>query len=251
MTGEGSIDERVDPDRLRVEHPSWRLFRAHPALGLEETDGGCVLAPRAAELGVAWLALDLGEQQARERDLLRELLRRAAGGAGARFEAGASLTADGTARGALTDDAVDALVTTPPRRVVVEAGEMVLDIGEEPLGIGVWMDRWKALALERELLDHVWEEARGREPPTTTVDGRHPREVDRAFRAQLVVAWARHGGKVAFGAFGLAAWLGWHPLGDGDWADGAVLLIGGLATALGIEWLVDRWYRRARSGSAE
>jgi hypothetical protein len=215
MAGEGSIDERVDLDRLKAEHPSWRLFRAHPALGLEETEGDCVLAPSAGELGVAWLTLDLAEQRARERDLQHELLRRGAGCAG--------------------------------------GGDMVLHIDGDgdPLCIGVWMDRWKAPMLERELLNHVWEEARGREQPASTVDVRRRQGVDRAFRAHLLVTWSRHGAKVALGAFGLVTLLGWHPLGNNDWGDAGVLLVGGLATAFAIDRLVNRWYRRSHSGPAE
>ncbi|HEV7775149.1 MAG TPA: hypothetical protein VGO48_17855 [Conexibacter sp.] len=261
---DGSIDERIDLGRLKAERFTWRLFLAHPAFGLEETDGHTVIAPGAGTLGVAWLALDVAEQRARERDLLRELLSRAARHPVARFEAGwwrregatadlarrcgASVSdLDGVACGALTDDAVSILVETLPQVIVVEAlEEMALQVDGDPLCIGVWTDRWKAPALERELLDHVWDEARRRERPGTSVDVSRRREVNRVLRASLVVAWDRHGGKIALAAFGLAALLGWHPLGNGDWADAAVLLVGGLATVLGIDRLINRWYRRTQ-----
>ncbi|HKG38662.1 MAG TPA: hypothetical protein VKB25_06705 [Conexibacter sp.] len=259
---DGSIDERVDFDRLQAARPSWRLFLAHPALGLEEAEGDAVVAPGASELGVAWLALDIGEQRARERDLVRELLCRAARCLEARFEAGwrrderetadlarrcgASLSEDGAARGLLTDGAIDVLVATPPELTVVEAAELALIIDGEPLRIGVWMDRWKAPVLQRELLDCVWEQAGRREGSGTTVAPSCRRDVDRAFRAHLVVGWARHGGQLVIGAFCAAALLGWHPLGNGEWGDTAVLAVGGLTTVWGVDWLVNRWYRRTQ-----
>jgi hypothetical protein len=61
---------------------SWRLHRAHPALGLEELERERLARPRAHDLGAAWLALRSDERRARELDFeaaLRVAARRGSG----------------------------------------------------------------------------------------------------------------------------------------------------------------------------
>lgn len=55
-------------------HPfTWRLHRAHPALGLEETEGTVLLPLAPHELGVRWLALAPEERRDRKADMLDAL----------------------------------------------------------------------------------------------------------------------------------------------------------------------------------
>ncbi len=260
-TAELSLAERTDPERLKAR-PTWRLCRAHPAVGLQETEADYVGALEPHELGVPWLALAPGEQRARELDYLRALLRYAAACPGARFEAGwqddaertvalagrcgTTLTPEQTAAGSLTEAAVEALLETLPELWVVEGGDRLVIWGEvSPTAIGVWMDRWKAPALERELLDCVHDEAERRTQAVSAApDVRRRRELDRTLRAHVLVVWSGHGSKVVFAALGLAVLLGWHPFGDGDLADGAVRIVGALVLLIVVDRLVRGWYRR-------
>lgn len=264
---DGSIAERIDLEPLKARHVTWRLFLAHPALGLEETDGDLVFAPRAGELGVRWLALDAAEQRARERDLLRDLLWRAARSPGARFEAGwwrredatadlarrcgASVSDDdGVACGALTDEAIDALVATPPRLIAVEAAELALEIDGDPLCIGVWMDRWKAPVLEQELLGQVHDEAqRRRDAAGVLPDGRRHHAVDRTMRAHVLVAWDRHAFRAFIAAMALTTLLGLHPWGDRSIGAVAVRLAAVVALVIVLGKLIERWYHRSQRES--
>ena len=153
-------------------HPSsWRLFRAHPALGLEEMEATVSCAPTPQELGVAWLALALSEQRQREADLL--------GAPEAASDPDAHWRSSGRRLGA----------------------------------VGVWMDRWKAPALERELLDHVWDSDAQERDAGASPEARR-REVDRTLRAHVLVAWDRHAWRAFLGAMALAGLLGLHPWGD-------------------------------------
>jgi hypothetical protein len=157
-------------------------------LGLEETQDDVMFAPEPQEVGVSWLALAPEERRAREADLLAAL----------RSAAAAS------------DHAMEVVVDD--------------DLGS----VGVWMDRWKAPALERELLDQVGREARqrqdGRGAGTPEVR-RH--EVDRTVRAHVLVGWDRHAWKAFVGAMTLAGLLGWYPW--GDLAYTALAVAGGVA----------------------
>ncbi|HEX7292379.1 MAG TPA: hypothetical protein VF250_14765 [Conexibacter sp.] len=185
-------DERVHP-------PSWRIHRAHPALGLEEAP---LTRPSPRELGVAWLALDAAEQRRREADLEAALR-----------TAGSNWTFE-----------------------LVEAGDV--------LGVGI--ETWKAPTLERELLDHVWEQARQRRdavPERTAERRRH--EVDRTVRAHVLVAWDGHAFKAFLAVMALAGLLGLQPWGDGSVGAVAVRIAIAVALLIALGGVVKRWYRRS------
>ena len=183
-------------------HPSsWRLHRAHPALGLEELEDDWLPAPRREDLGVAWLALPPAEQRRREADFVA---------------------------------AIERAATDP-------ASGWELETELSPLGTrGVWMDRWKAPALERRLLDHVCDEARRRGAATPD---RRGRGVDRALRAHVLVAWDRHAFKAFLAVMALATLLGLHPWGDRSIGAVALRLAVAMVVLIALGMLVERWYR--------
>jgi len=185
---------------------SWRRYRAHPALGLEEE---LLTRPVPRELGVAWLALPAEEQRRREADFEERLRVAAEPGSGWAIE--------------LVDD----------YEVLVVA-----------------IDRWKAPALERALLDHVWEQARRREASACASHPRRDRAVDRRLRAHVLVAWDRHAFKAFLAVMALGTLFGLHPW--GDHSIGAVALRVAIAAVVVIVLgkLVERWYRRS-AGAAE
>jgi len=138
-------------------HPSsWRLFRAHPALGLEELDDDVLAIPAPHELGAAWLALEPAEQRCREAD----------------FSAGL-------------------------QAVARFGSTWEVELAEEraPRVLGVYLDRWKAAGLQRELLDHVWNEARRRDVAATrdSLELRRRQEPGRVLRAHACVWTSRLG----------------------------------------------------------
>jgi hypothetical protein len=180
---------------------SWRVFRAHPALGLEEEP---LLRPQPRELGAAWLALDLGEQHQREADL-EAALRAAAG---------------------------------------PDSG-WAIELVEDYEVLALAMDRWKAPALERELLDHVWEEARRREAAADVPPVRRRREIDRTLRAHVLVAWDRHAFKAFIAAMAFAGLLGLHPWGDRSVGAVAVRVAVAVVVLIALGKLVERWYHRS------
>jgi len=178
-------------------HPSsWRLYGAHPALGLEELEGELLLAPRGAELGVAWLALPPDEQRRRLADLSAAL--RCAAADGWDVE-------------------------------IVEAGDR----------LGVRMDRWKAPALERLVLDRVWEAAERRREAGGRPVARRRRDVDRLMRAHALIAWERHAWSAVVVGFALSGLL------DGAVGTVALLLAVAVAVVLFIGSGIERWYRRS------
>jgi hypothetical protein len=257
-----SFAERLDPEWLKANRPSWRLFHAHPALGLKETESDFVWGLAPQELGVRWLALDATEQRARERDFLQALLRRAAVVPGASFEAGwhrdrprtadlarrcgGTFGADETACGRLTEAAVGALVDPVPQLLAVEGGdELVIYTDGDATSVGVWMDRWKAPALERELLDHVWVEAQRRRERTGLPDVRRRGELDRTLRAHLLVAWDRHAYRAFVATMALAALLGLHPWGDRSFVAVALRVAVAVVVLIVLGSLVERWYHRS------
>lgn len=181
---------------------SWRLFRVHPALGLEETESEVVFAPAPHEVGVRWLALAPEERRAREADLLAAL-----------------------------------------RSAAVEPDRALEIVVYDDLGtVGVWMDRWKVPALERELLDRVWAATRARDAGASPEARR--REVDRTLRAHVLVAWDRHAWRAFLGVMLLAGVLGLHPWGDGRIGDVALRLAVAVAVLITLGGVVERLYRR-------
>jgi hypothetical protein len=180
---------------------SWRLHRAHPALGLEE---GSPARPTPRELGVAWLALPAGEQRRREAD----------------FE-------------------------TEVRRAARPGSDWSLDIVEDREVLAVAMDRWKAPALERHLLDHVWDEARRREASVDLSHARRRREVERTLRAHVLVAWDRHGFKAFLVVMAFAGVLGMHPWGDRSIGAVAPGVVAAVVVVIALGRLIERWYRHA------
>jgi hypothetical protein len=251
--------ERIDPDQLKLR-AGWRLFRAHPAVGLDEPDGDVAHTLRRHELGVRWLALPHAEQAARERDFLRALMQRASVCADPAFEAGwardpartaalarrcgGSFTQTLTAHGALTEAAIDVLLDEQPEVCYFAGGEeLVIDASDRSTGLCVWMDRWKARALERELLDSVWQAAQERAGGVPWSQGRQ--EVDRALRAHVLVAYDRHAYKAFVGAMAIAALLGLHPWGDRSFGAVAVRVALAVVALIALSVLVERWYQRS------
>ncbi|HEU4700869.1 MAG TPA: hypothetical protein VFS37_00190 [Conexibacter sp.] len=111
------------------------------------------------------------------------------------------------------------------------------------------MDRWKAPALQRELLDHVWAEAQRRALDVAAdprPELRRRQEIDRTLRAHVHVAWSRHGFRIALTALWLATLLGWLPLGYTYVTDVAVLVGIAVVMTLAVGQLVKRWYRRGQ-----
>jgi hypothetical protein len=185
---------------------SWRLHRAHPALGLEELEHDVLFAPNRRVLGVRWLALDPAEQRQREADLVA----------------------------ALEEAAADP----------ASGWELELEMSEDGTR-GVWMDRWKASALERELLDRVWTQARSREQSAAPVALRRRREVDRTLRAHVLVAWDRHAFRAFIAVMVLAGLLGLHPWGDGSIGAVAARVAVAVVVLIALGALIERWYRRS------
>jgi hypothetical protein len=252
---------RLDPDRLAAGHPSRRLFRAHPALGLEETENSLIGRVSLEELGLRWLTLEPAEQRAREADFLRGLLERAAEHA-ARFEAahpgddaatvalaecgGAAATIDATVRGPLTAETIDALVAHVPKMLLVEAGSawtLVTSAGFE--GLGVWIDSYRAAGLERELEAAWWDAAteRERRGGGEDVATNRRRAADRELRARVLLSWRRRAWLLAGGALLATEQLDWQPLG---WLGTSIaILVVALAILIPLDRLAERWYRRA------
>lgn len=65
---------------------SWRLHRAHPALGLDELEGERLGTLRARDQGAAWLALEPAERQRRQADFVAALQAAARPGSAWEFE---------------------------------------------------------------------------------------------------------------------------------------------------------------------
>jgi hypothetical protein len=231
-----------------------------PALGLEEMDGGYAWAPAPDELGARWFALAPREQRAREHDYLRALLERAQQGGEAEFEAGwcgdasrtaalaercgARFTRDETARGRMSATAVAALAEQLPEVLVIDGTELAVTTSDGWSGLGVWLDRWRAPALERALGDAWWATACEREARGTTsasIELERERDARRRRHAQLYVGWKRAGGALFTSLVAVSVALAW-----GDGVVDVLKAIGSIAVLLlCADWLVERWHARA------
>src|SRR5699024_10440458 len=103
---------------------------------------------------------------------------------------------------------------------------------------GVWMDRWKAPALERELLHHVWTAAQERGAAASPEPRRG--ELDRTVRAHVLVAWDGHAFKAFIATMALAGLLGLHPWGDRSVGAVAVRLAAVVALVIVLGNLLER-----------
>jgi hypothetical protein len=260
---EGTV--RFDCERVLTQHPSWRLFLAHPALGLAEQEGEAVAPPALEDLGVRWLSLARDEQEARVADHLRALLTIAARGGGARFEAlaiqgtesgtalaartGGDLQADGTVTGRLTPSAIDALVSRAPQRLSVETSDELAIVVEDRDAVGVLLDRWKADRLQHEL-EAAWGDAAAERADRDKALGpglRRDRAVDRALRAHALVAWRRRAWMLLAAAVVTTELLNWEPLGEiGTTA--AIVFGGMLLVLMPLDRLIEHWYHRSARG---
>ena len=168
-------------------------------------DGDWVRTPTPQELGVAWLALSPAEQRQRKADLVT---------------------------------AIEHVVTDPHSSWEIE---LETNDGGSP---GLRMDRWKAPALERELLDRVWEASQERN--ADALPDLRRTELDRAMRAHVLIAWDRYAFKGFIAALALAGLLGLHPWGDRS--IGAVALRVAIVTVvvIALGGLVERWYHRSQ-----
>lgn len=260
LSGVEEPEERIDFDQ--AQHPSWRLFHAHPDVGLAEIDGDSMWEA-STRPGLRWLKLPLGEQEARERDFLRALLEVAARDPEARFEAmpgggeetaealaariGGSVLEGGAVGGSLTAHATGRIAAEPLPFCVQAATLFVDGLGRDRLG--VWIDRWKADVLERELEGAWWEPAQERERARARedVELRRRRDVDRELRARVLLTWERRSGLLIAVAIFTAHALDWEPLG---WLGTPVVIATALIVALSQAGkAIERWYRRAAEAS--
>lgn len=253
-------EDRCDFERLQAEHPSWRLFQAHPGIGLEETEDDWVSSVSSEQLGLRWFALALDEQEAREADFLRALLEIAARDEEARFEAsparkgetsdemvrqtGGAVLDDGAVIGRLTPQAIGPLVASRRCFVVHRCARLAVH-AKGPRTLGVWTDRWKAEELERELEDAWWGPAQERERARSgqEVEPRRKRAVDRELRARVLLTWKRRSGLLIALLVFAAQVRDWHPL--GWFGTPLAIAVVGVALLLALDAVVERWYRRA------
>lgn len=162
-------------------------------------------APTKRELGVAWLALSPTEQRQRQADLASAL------------------------REAATDP----------------DSNWQLELATDVLGArGVRMDRWKAPALERELLDRIWTAAQERACLASPESRRH--DADRTVRAHVLVAWDRYAWRAFLGAMVLATLLGLHPWGDRSFGAALVRVAVAVAVVIAVGSLLERWYHHSQ-----
>ncbi|MBB4665137.1 hypothetical protein [Conexibacter arvalis] len=268
----GQVEERRAPFELLAAHtaeqPSWRLHRAHPAIGLVAAESADASPPAGDELrdfGLRWLSLPDAEQRLREQDMTRALLRRAAHGDDARFELaerwapGATRSAlrtlpevswdeTGDCTGPLTDDVIEVLARRPSGDLVVVSDDRLFLI-EEGYGparsdLCVWLDPWRADELRAELEDAWWpaaqaraDERRANGPPAPRDGGR----VSRDARAAIVHAWERRGSQLALAGFvALASSL----LAD-TWLNMLVVFVVVMTVLFWTSARLERWYRRS------
>ena len=261
--------EPFDLDALAREQPSWRLHRAHPALGLLAAEGADEHPPRgdeARDLGLAWLRLPEAEQRRRERDFATALLRHAARCEHARFgleswAAGATGAAlrtlpevswdeDGDCWGPLTDDVIDVLARRPCNGLLVTCDGRPFVVeehwsnGPARTGLCVWLDPWSAGELRAELDEAWWPAAEARAAERRVAGRLAPRDgghVSRETRAAILYAWERRGWVVAKVALLLVLT---RLLAD-TWLNALVILVALLTVLLAIDGRLERWHRRS------
>lgn len=260
-----SLEDLADGEKLAALRPSHRLCRAHPALGLEEADGRWLPVTSLHELGTRWLSLEAAEQRARETDFLRGLLRVAARYEGARFEAGwsprateraaalaqacaVSVTAEATARGPLTAQAIEVLAGELPNLLVVDGGPGLTVVTLNGWGgLGVWTDHWRRDRLQRELEESWWPAAQERSASSSP--GARRGELDRTVRAHVLIAWDRYSYKAFIAAMAFAGLVGLQPWGDRSVAAVALRLAVAVVVLIALGRLVERWYHRSQRES--
>jgi hypothetical protein len=266
---EPASPEPFDIDVLTRQQPSWRLHRAHPALGLlaaeeaGEFPGG---DDEARDFGFKWLRLPAQEQRLRERDFMTGVLRHAARAGDARFR----LSEDsGTTRdalcalpevtwdehegcsGPLIDAAIDVLARRPcewlevacaGRPFLLEAGE---HDGAARTDVLLWLDPWRSGDLRAELEAAWWPAAEARAAERGAGGEVAPRDggrVSRERRAAILDAWERRGG---WTAVKLAAVLVFTLLLSDTWHSALLVVAVALTIAFVIDSRLKRWHRRS------
>jgi len=255
-----------DAETVSARHPSRRLHRAHPALGLvsaEQADDSPPGDRPTRDFGLAWLTLTLAEQRARERDMAAALLRVAIRRGDARFELapaapGATRAAlrtlpevrwdpDGRCWGPLTDAVAEVLARRPCAGLAVASGGepfLVERYADEPRSnLFVWLDPWRAGELRTELEEAWWPAAQAR-AEAAAGDVPAPRDggpVSREARAAVLYAWDKRGSQIAK----VAGLLLLTRLLADTWVNTAVILVTLLVVLATVTSLLTRWHRRS------
>lgn len=255
-------------DEVRARHPALRLHSAHPALGLREEDEDAehpvtVNVPR--DLGPRWLSLPAAEQAQRMRDFMRALLEHAAARPDAIFwlapwSPGATRAAlrtlpevswdrgDGCF-GPLTADVIEVLARRPCRDLRVGCdGRLFLEEDStttvDRTGIAIWVDPWKAQAMQAELERAWWPaaetRARERERLRSRTSPRDGGRVSRDTRA-AILGWETRGARfVQLACVAVMTRL----LAD-TWSNALLSLVILLTVLFSIDGLLTRWHRRS------
>lgn len=256
-------------DALARKQPSWRLHRAHPALGLLAAEGAGTIPGgnrEARDFGLKWLRLPEEEQRLRERDFFAGLLRHAARAGDARFRLSESSGAThealrtlpevspdehGGCSGLLTDDVIDVLarrscewleVACAGRPFLLEAGE---HDGAARTDVLLWLDPWRAGGLRAELEAAWWPAAEARAAERSAGGGevstRGGGRVDRETRAAIVYAWDQYGWRM----LKVAALLVFTYLLSDTWHSALLVVAVALTIAFVIDSRLKRWHRRS------
>jgi hypothetical protein len=129
--------------------------------------------------------------------------------------------------------------------LVVEGGdELVIHVDGDATSVGVWTDRWKAPALQRELEEGWWHAAQERN--AGALPDRRRGELDRTLRAHLLIAWDRYASRAFVAVMALAGLLGLHPWGDRSIGAVALRVAVAVVAVIALGGLIERWYHRSQ-----
>lgn len=259
--------EPFDLDALAREQPSWRLHRAHPALGLLAAEEAGEEPPGIAEardFGFKWLRLPDAEQRQRERDFTAALLRHAARADRAEFML-APWASDATRAvlrtlpevlwdehgicwGPLTDDVVDVLARRACDGLFVyrDGAAFLAEAAGGPArtGLCIWLDPWRSGELRTELEEAWWPAAEARAAERRAGGEVAPRDggrVSRETRAAILQVWDQRG----WTTLRVAALLAFTLLLSDTWYHAALVLAVALTIAILIDRRLKRWHRRS------
>jgi hypothetical protein len=155
------------------------------------------------------------------------------------------VTAEVTARGPLSPEAVEVLAAELPHVLVVDGGpELTVVTLDGWDSLGVWIDRWKGGALQRDL-EESWRPAALDRAATAAPETRRD-EIDRTLRAHVLIAWNRYAFRAFIAAMAVAGLLGLHPWGDHSIGAIAVRVAVAVVVVIALGSLIERWYHRSQ-----